>query len=48
MISPQNVSAAAAKLENEYLRFRTFLKIHADPDELDQQFLTLHQELFSK
>ena len=47
MISPQNVSAAAAKRENENLRFRTFLKIRADPDELDRQFLTLHKELFA-
>lgn len=47
MISPKDVSAAAAKREDENLRFRTFLKNHADPDELDQQFLALHQELFA-
>lgn len=47
MISPENVSAAAEKRENENLRFRTFLKNRADPDELDRQFLTLHKELFA-
>ncbi len=47
MISPKDVSAAAAKWEDENLRFRTFLKIHADPDELDRQFLALHRELFA-
>ena len=47
MISPENVSAAAAKREDENLRFRTFLKNHADPDELDRQFLVLHKELFA-
>ena len=46
MISPKNVRAAAEKREDENLRFRTFLKIHADLDELDRQFLALHRELF--
>lgn len=47
MISPQNVSAAATKREDENLRFRTFLKNYADSDELDRQFLELHAELFA-
>lgn len=47
MITPKNVPVAAAKREDENLRFRTFLKIHADPEELDQQFLALHRELFA-
>ena len=47
MISPSNVSAAAAEREDENLRFRIFLKNHADPDELDRQFLALHKELFA-
>ena len=47
MISPTKVFAAATKREDENLRFRTFLKKHADPDELDQQFLALHKELFA-
>ena len=48
MIAPKDVSAAAAKREDENLRFRTFLKIHADPEELDQQFSELHRELFAR
>ena len=48
MLAPKDVPAAAAKREDENLRFRTFLKIHADPDELDQQFLALHRELFAE
>lgn len=47
MIAPKDVPAAAAKQEEENLRFRTFLKIHAEPDELDRQFLELHRELFA-
>ena len=47
MISPKEIHAAAEKREDENLRFRTFLKIHADPNELDRQFLALHQELFA-
>ena len=47
MISPKNVSAAAAKHEDENLRFRTLLKNHADPDEFDRKFLALHTELFA-
>ena len=46
MIAPSKVKAAAAKKENENWRFRTFLKGHADIDELDKQFLALHNELF--
>lgn len=48
MISPKDVSATAASREDENLCFRTFLKNHADPDELDQQFLELHRELFAR
>ena len=47
MISPRDVRAAAEKLEDENLRFRTFLKTHADPDELDLQFFALHSEFFA-
>ncbi len=36
------------KLKKENLRFWTFLKNHADYDELDQQFLKLHNELFAE
>lgn len=48
MIAPFAVHAAAKKLEDENLKFRVFLKNHADGDELDQQFLILHRELFSE
>ena len=47
MIAPSKVNAAAKKLEKENMRFRSFLKNHADYDELDQQFLGLHNELFA-
>lgn len=48
MITPSKVQAAALRLENENLRFRAFLKTHADEDELDRQFLTLHNKLFAQ
>lgn len=47
MIAPRKVNWEAKKKENENIRFRTFLKCHAEEDELDQQFLELHKELFS-
>lgn len=47
MISPQNVNTEAKKRENENLRFRSFLKSHADEDELDRHFWELHQKLFA-
>ncbi len=47
MIAPSAVHAAAKRMENENLKFRAFLKNHADAGELDRQFLKLHHELFS-
>lgn len=47
MINPNEVSVRAKQKEDENYAFRTFLKIHADPEELDKQFLELHHELFS-
>lgn len=47
MIHPDKVRAEAKKREDENFRFRTYLKGHADEEELDRQFLRLHQELFS-
>ena len=47
MIQPDKVRAEAKKKENENFKFRTFLKCHADEDELDKQFLRLHKELFA-
>lgn len=48
MIEPSKIGAVASKYENENVRFRTFLKCHAAPDELDSQFLELHNELFAE
>lgn len=47
MISPKDVHSAAKRLEKENIRFRVFLKNHADPDDLDRKFNDLHQELFT-
>ena len=47
MIKPENVQAEAAKKEYENNKFRTFLKCHAQEQELDQQFQQLHRELFA-
>ena len=46
MIAPRKVQFEAKKKEAENMRFRTYLKCHADEEELDQQFFRLHQELF--
>lgn len=35
MLQPDKVRAEAKKKENENFKFRTFLKCHADEDELD-------------
>lgn len=47
MIPPHKVKFEAKKKENENLRFHTFLKCNADEEELDRQFLELHDELFA-
>lgn len=47
MIAPNEVHAAAARLEKENYRFRSFLKVHADSEELDEHIHRLHSELFS-
>ncbi len=46
MIAPENIKKEAKKKEDENIRFRTYLKSHAEEEELDQQFLDLHNELF--
>jgi hypothetical protein len=38
MIKPEEVEEYAKQKENENLRFRTFLKNHADETKLDEQF----------
>jgi len=47
MIAPSKINAVAKKAEEENYKFRTFLKNRADSDELDAQFLELHNELFA-
>ena len=37
----------AKKKEDENFKFRSFLKGHTDEEELDEQFLRLHKELFA-
>lgn len=46
MINPNQVKFEAKKKEKENFKFRTYLKCHADDDELDRQFLRLHKEMF--
>ena len=47
MIAPSKIRAVAERYYEENIEFRTFLKEHADCDELDAQFLELHNELFN-
>ena len=47
MVSPQEVKAASIRLEDKNIKFRTYLKCHADEETLDKQFLELHNELFA-
>lgn len=47
MIKPEEVAEYAKRKENENIRFRTYLKIHANEKTLDRQFLELHKEIFS-
>ncbi|WP_027398957.1 YkgJ family cysteine cluster protein [Anaerovorax odorimutans] len=47
MLKPSEVNKAAKVMEADNLRFRSFLKNHADEEELDKQFLVLHNELFA-
>jgi len=48
MIEPTEIRETAKRYEDENLKFRRFLKNHADEDELDGHFLNLHNELFAK
>lgn len=48
MIEPSKLIDIARRYEDENIKFRTFLKNRADPDELDRQFSALHNELFSE
>jgi len=46
VIEPSKIKEAFKKVEDENYAFRIYLKNHADPDEIDEQFLELHNELF--
>ena len=48
MLRPGKLTFYAKKNESKNNRFRTWLKIHADSEELDEKFYRLHQELFSE
>ena len=47
MLHPDKVQEAAQLKEDENFRFRSYLKGHANDEELDRQFLKLHEELFA-
>ena len=47
MVSPRKLKFLAEKNETVNMRFRTWLKVNADPDDLDRRFLRLHKELFA-
>ena len=44
MIDIKDLKHLAKQKENENYRFRQFLKIHADEEELDKQFKELHNK----
>ena len=46
MIEPEKISEVSKRYADKNLKFRTFLKNRADPDELDRQFGDLHNEIF--
>lgn len=46
MIEVKELEKLAKQKEKENLRFRNFLKMHADSDELDKQFRVLHEKYF--
>lgn len=48
MIAPDKIQVEARKKIDENYEFRSFLKMHADEKELDQQFLRLHREMFAE
>ena len=46
MYKPEYIVRRAKSRENQNLRFRTWLKGHVNPDDLDEAFRELHEELF--
>lgn len=47
MLKPAELPGYTKKYRKENYRFRSWLKIHADPKDLDRRFRRLHQELFA-
>jgi hypothetical protein len=47
-ISPEKVSEEAKRLEDENYCLRSYLKSHAEEEELDERFFRLHKELFGQ
>lgn len=47
MIRPSQVAFYAKKAEKQNYRFRSWLKGNVNPEDLDKQFLRLHEEFFS-
>lgn len=47
MLSPEDIVRKAKKREAQNLRFRSWLKFHADEDELDARFKALHEKIFA-
>ena len=48
MIEPNKVKEMAKRYADKNSKFRIFLKNNADPDELDEHFHRLHNEIFHK
>ena len=46
MLTPDEVLIVSKENRDENLRFRSYLKNHADNEELDKQFSELHKSLF--
>jgi len=47
MIRPSQVAFYSKKAEKNNYQFRSWLKFHVNPEDLDRHFLKLHNELFS-
>ena len=47
MFKPDEIVEKAKKRERQNLRFRTWLKNHADAEELDARFKAFHEKLFA-
>lgn len=47
MIKIEELESLAKKKENDNQKFRRFLKTHADPELLDEQFKQLHDKYFA-